>query len=173
MNKTKTNRITKSEFLKLNEDDLLFITNPGRMGDEDGTTFIIKNENKLIMYRIDGWMYPIHEDEYQISMKETAKQFPKWFEAWKHANDKEYKGKYKYLYMGFGNGLCIDNSIYGEFEPYLNKKIDEYLKDSLEEEKDNLMYAAIFNVWKNAIINMANDKGYKLINKIDYNGVEK
>ena len=57
MNKFETNKITKSDFLKLNEEDLMFITNPGRMGDEDGSTFIIKKENELTIYRVDGWMY--------------------------------------------------------------------------------------------------------------------
>ena len=82
MNEIEVNKISKSEFIKLNEKNLMFITNPGRMGDEDGSTFIIK-----------------------------------------HGNEEEYKGKYKYLYMGFGNGLSIDNSIYSEFEPYLNNKV--------------------------------------------------
>jgi hypothetical protein len=54
----KINEISKKDFLNLNEDNLMFITNPGRMGDEDGTTFIIKNGKELIVYRIDGWMYP-------------------------------------------------------------------------------------------------------------------
>ena len=54
MNKFETNKITKSDFLKLNEEDLMFITNPGRMGDEDGSTFIIKKENELTIYRVNG-----------------------------------------------------------------------------------------------------------------------
>ena len=39
------NKINKPNFLKLNEADVMFITNPGRMGDEDGSTFIIKNKD--------------------------------------------------------------------------------------------------------------------------------
>lgn len=39
------NKITKEELYKLNEDDLMFITNPGRMGDVDGSYFVIKNNN--------------------------------------------------------------------------------------------------------------------------------
>ena len=60
--------------------------------------------------------------------------------------------------MGFGNGLSINNSIYNEFKPYLDKKIEEYLKD--EEDKEGLKYAAIYNVWEDAFISMANDKKY-------------
>ncbi len=38
----KTNKILKKDFVTLNEDDVMFIINPGSMGDEDGITFIIK-----------------------------------------------------------------------------------------------------------------------------------
>jgi len=36
-------KISKFKLIKIDEDDLMFITNPGRMGDEDGMTFIIKD----------------------------------------------------------------------------------------------------------------------------------
>ena len=52
------NKISKSDFLKLDEKDLMFITNPGRMGDEDGSTFIIRQDDDYIIYRVEGWMYP-------------------------------------------------------------------------------------------------------------------
>ena len=160
----KTNKISRIDFLKLKENDLMFITNPGRMGDEDGSTFIIKNGNELTIYRVDGWMYPKvnEQEEYKISMDDVKKQFPKWHDAWKHGYEKDYEGKYKYLYMGFGNGLSVDKSIYSEFEVYLNVLVEEYLKDSSEEEKDNLRNAAIFNVWEKAFINMVNAKMYFL-----------
>ena len=160
MNPLKYNTITKREFIKLSEDNLVFITNPGRMGDEDGTTFIIKNGNELTVYRLDGWMYQKLGKKLEISLNDTFKQFPKWKEAWKNGEEKNNKGKYKYIYMGFGNGLSIDYSIYNEFEPYLNTLVEEYLKDSNANEKDSLKYAAIYNVWEKAFINMANDKGY-------------
>lgn len=51
------NTITKEEFLKLNEDNLMFITNPGRMWDEDGISFVMKENNTFTLYRVDGWMY--------------------------------------------------------------------------------------------------------------------
>ena len=63
--------------------------------------------------------------------------------------------------MGFGNGLSVDNSIFEDFKPYLDKLVEKYLKD--KDDKDKLMYAAIFSTWKEAVINMANDK--KLIIK--------
>ena len=40
----KSNKISKKDFLYINEEDVMFITNPGRMGDEDGSTFIIKQD---------------------------------------------------------------------------------------------------------------------------------
>ena len=153
-----SNSITREEFLKLNEDDVMFITNPGRMGDEDGIQFVIKKDNILTMYRVDGWMYGIGKE---ISLQDAFKQFPSWYYTWDHNKDKNYQGKYKYLYMGFGNGLSIDNSIYEEYKPYLDSVVEEYLKD--KDDKDKFMYAAIFSTWKQAVINMASDK--KLIIK--------
>ena len=38
-------KITKEEFEKLDEKNLIFITNPGRMGDTDGSNFIVKIGN--------------------------------------------------------------------------------------------------------------------------------
>ena len=146
MNEFKTNKISKTELIKLNEDDLMFITNPGRMGDEDGSTFIIKNGHGLTIYRINGWMYPKKEEKDNISLDDVLKQFPKWENAWKHGEEKDYDGKYKYLYMGFGNGLSVDNSIYNEFEVYLKDLVEEYLDNCNSEEKESLKYAAIFNV---------------------------
>lgn len=45
----KLNKISKSDFLEIDEGNLMFITNPGRMCDEDGSTFIIKNGNDFII----------------------------------------------------------------------------------------------------------------------------
>lgn len=156
----KENRISKKDFLKLNEDDVLFITNPGRMGDEDGSTFVIKKENEFMCYRVDGWMYRSQDknQEEMISMSDTAKQFPKWFETWKNWNNENYKGKYKYLYMGFGNGLSVDKSIYDEFKPYLEKEKEKYFESYSEEDRKDLQYAVIVNVWDKALIQMAKDK---------------
>ena len=58
--------------------------------------------------------------------------------------------------MGFGNGLSIDKSIYNEYKPYLDKQVQEYLKN--EKDKDSLKYAAIYNVWEKAFIDMINNK---------------
>ena len=105
MDSIKSNEITKDELLKLNEDILVFITNPGRMGDEDGSTFIIKEDNELTIYRVEGWMYPVSGKRVDISFNDLLEQFPKWHETMKNVNEKDYKGKYTHLYMGFGNGL--------------------------------------------------------------------
>ena len=55
--KLETKEISRDEFFTLKGENLMFITNPGRMGDEDGSTFIIKEDNNYVSYRIDGWMY--------------------------------------------------------------------------------------------------------------------
>jgi hypothetical protein len=152
------NRISREEFLKLKEEDLYFITNPGRMGDEDGSTFIVKENNDYKVYRVDGWMYPSKEKKPSecISLDDMTKQFPKWFDTWKNADNKNYHGKYTFIYMGFGNGLCVDNSIYEAFKANLDEKVEEYLEG--EEQKESLKYAAIYNVWQNAFLNMINNK---------------
>lgn len=162
MNNFKVNTISKSDFLNINESDVLFITNPGRMGDEDGSTFIVKHNNELTIYRIDGWMYPRKGEKVEVSLDDALKQFPKWHEAWKNGDEENYKEKYKYMYMGFGNGLCVDNSIYDDFEPYLNKLVKEYLEKRNDDDKESLKYAAIFDVWEKAFIDMVKDKGYVL-----------
>lgn len=151
-------KIKREDFFKINEDDVMFITNPGRMGDDDGSTFIIMKDNKYKIYRLNGWMYrgkDFNENEH-ISLNDALKQFPKWHEAWENGGNENYKGKYKYLYMGFGNGLSVDRTIYNKFKPYLDEKVEEYLKD--KEDKESVKYAAIYNVWKEAFLNMMDNK---------------
>lgn len=155
-------KIKKEDFLKIREKDVMFITNPGRMGDEDGTTFVVKSGNEFSVYRVDGWLYPIKKEkpENKITMAETANQFPKWLEAWEHGNEKDYKGKYTHIYTGFGNGLNIDNNIYEEYKPYLDEEVNKYLDKY--NGKEEMKYAAVYNVWDNALISMADDKEYIL-----------
>ena len=150
--------IKKEDFLKIKEEDVYFITNPGRMGDEDGSTFIVKEENNYTVYRINGWMYGEKSENY-ISLNDALKQFPKWADAWEHSNDEEYKGKYTFIYMGFGNGLCVDNRIYDEYKPYLDKRVEEFLERYDVKDQKSMQYGAIFNVWDEAFINMLKDKG--------------
>ncbi len=159
MNELNMDKITKEEFLKLNEDDVLFITNPGRMGDEDGITFVVKKDNNYSMYRVDGWMYPSPDDNKNesISLDDARKQFPEWFQSWDHSNDSDYHGKYHYLYMGFGNGLCVDNRVYPDFKPYLDKKLEKYFENKTAEEKERMQYSAIYSVWKKALNEMINN----------------
>ena len=156
--KFEMNSITKEEFLKINEEDVMFITNPGRMGDEDGSTFIVKNGDKYKIYRIGNWMYRNKDFNMSdfISLNDEEKQFPKWYELWKNNRKKQSNEKYTYLYMGFGNGLSVDNRIIDEFKIYLDKRVQEYLKD--EDNKNDLKFAAIFNSWENAFMDMVNDK---------------
>ena len=153
----KCNIISKTDFLKLKEEDLMLITNPGRMGDEDGSTFIVKDGKDYAMYRIDGWMYPTKDvdEKERITLDDAFKQFPIWRETWEY--NKDNSGKYTYLYMGFGNGLSIDNSIYSEYKPYLNKLVDEFLESTKESDRESLQYAAIFSMWKKALVEMIED----------------
>ena len=110
------NHITKDDFKKMDEKNVMFITNPGRMGDEDGSCFIVKKGNTFNPYRVSGWMYSNGNTE--ITLDEFSKKFPLWMDMWEKSSENDNNEKYTYIYMGFGNGLSIDNSIYEEFKPY-------------------------------------------------------
>ena len=121
--KLEPRKITKKDFYKIDENNLMFITNPGRMGDEDGSTFVIKINNNYISYRVDGWMYPNgrnKDSDNYISLEDMYNIFPKWKECW---HNKKQNDKYNYIYMGFGNGLCVDKRIYKKYYPYLINEI--------------------------------------------------
>ena len=92
----KLNQITKKEFDKINEEDVMFITHPGRMGDEDGSTFIIKKGNSFIAYRVSHWRYNTNKCE--IEYDEMLKSFRQWDDALNHGEKENYIGKYKYYY---------------------------------------------------------------------------
>lgn len=64
-------------------------------------------------------MYDI--EECTVNESDVTKVFPKWRETWSKGNSE----KYKYYYMGFGNGLCVDKSIVNIFENYLESCINE------------------------------------------------
>ena len=46
----KPRAISKKDFFSIKEDDLMLITNHGRMGDENGSTFLIQKDNQNILY---------------------------------------------------------------------------------------------------------------------------
>ena len=159
MNKLKHNKISKPDLFKINEEDVMFITNPGRMGDVDGSTLVVKKDNNFTIYRVDGLMYPSRNENKEdiITFDDLTNHFSKWYESWNHSKDNNYKGKYKYIYMGFGNGLSVDNSIYSEFEPYLNKLVEKEL-EKYQDDKESYRYSAIYTNWEIALNNMINDK---------------
>ena len=102
---TNLNSIEKYEFCKvfekinsIKEENVMFITNPGRMYDEDGTTFIIKNDNEFIIYRISGWMYGDRDDNY-ISLEDTFKIFPEWEKRWHNSQDEQLKNKDEEIFI--------------------------------------------------------------------------
>ena len=154
MKEIEYNEITKEQFEKIDEKDVMFITNPGRMGDEDGSYFIVKNGNAFNLYRVSGWMYP--DDKTEITLDDFSKKFPLWMDMWKNSSLKKNE-KYTYVYMGFGNGLSVDNSIYDEFQPYLLEKVKE-IKDSYHDTGDNPSF--YYPAWEPAFIKMCYDKKY-------------
>lgn len=153
----KLNHITKEEFKKIKEEDVLFITHPGRMGDEDGSTFIVKKDNRFIAYRINGWMY--NHDKCEVEYEEVLKSFPKWDEAIKHGENENYIGKYKYYYMGFGNILCVDRRISNIFDKHLEEtmiKLAPVYETTLED------YALKYNSWDEAAYETAKELKYDI-----------
>ncbi len=152
----KTKRISKKDFYNLDEDNLMFITNPGRMGDEDGSTFVIKTGDSYIPYRIDdmssSYKQENDSDNY-ISIDDMYNVFPKWKESWhNYSKDAKNDGKYVYIYMGFGNGLCVDKRVYEEYYEYLMEEIKN-TGASLDEngQYDPGLY---YSLWDQALIKM-------------------
>ena len=66
MNECIIHKITKYELVKLNENDLVFITSSGRMRDEDGITFIIKYGKYLFSILSFHIIYKYHVFLYHI-----------------------------------------------------------------------------------------------------------
>lgn len=151
----KPRAISKKDFFSIKEDDLMLITNPGRMGDENGSTFLIQKDNQYILYRIDGWMYSTKEErnsENYISLEDAFSVFPEWEKAWKNCNNINHDGKYKYINMDFGCGLCVDKRIYEEYNRYL---IEEIKKKTTEIDKNgNYNHCLNSSCWIPALINM-------------------
>lgn len=149
--------ISKDEFLKLNEDDVLFITHPGRMLDEDGSTFVIKKDDNYIVYRISGWYMGDKGNPDFISHKEFLKQFPIFD---RNLHD-ESLNDYEYINMCFGNALFVKHDIYKEFKRYLDRTLKFY--STQEDYEDFSESAIIFRAWDQALIDMAQDKGVKFL----------
>ncbi len=160
----RVNKISRDEFLKIREQDLLFITNPGRMGDEDGSTFIINTTDGYKVYRIDGWCFGDRTGPNFISYSEMADKFPDWSSSIGTVEENE-DSLYRYVYMGFGNGLSIKKDLYEPFMKHLAFAVDRYAEnrniDRSEKEKNK--YAIIFNVWDEAVVNIAADINVDLL----------
>lgn len=151
----KLNYITKKEFKKIKEEDVMLITHPGRMGDEDGSTFIVKKGNSFIAYRVNHWMYD--NDKCEVEYNEMLKAFPLWNDALKHGENESYIGKYKYYYMGFGNILCVDRRITNIFDKHLEEtmiKLAPVYETTLED------YALKYNSWDEAAYETAKELNY-------------
>ena len=164
----KAREITRDEFFKLNEDDLMFITCPGRMGDEDGTSFVIKKDGEYLCYRINGWMYGPKDRKDYISVEEAFEVFPEWQKTW-HEEDENKKndGKYIYIYMGFGNALCVDKRMFDRYEPFLMEEIDNIKEETKSKEIEPRFY---YGVWDLALKKMINEE--KQIEPSPYNVLE-
>ena len=160
----KKNSITKEEFVKLNEDNLLFITNPGRQGDVDGSTFVMIDFSNstpcLKCYRVSGW-YMGNLTENDISLDDMLKQFSNWRYVWNNWNNELKNQKFKYIYMGFGNGLSVKEEIYETFYKYLIEEIKSSEKIDYNDKEIELYLFE--NYWEQAVIKLFEDRGIKII----------
>ena len=134
------------------------------MGDEDGSTFIIDTPNGYKVYRIDGWCFGEDTGPDRISYAEMADRFPNWI-ASVGTEEEKADSLYRYVYMGFGNGLCIRKDVYGPFMKHLELAIDKYAKEKHidSSKREEHRYAMIFNVWDEAVVNMAADANVALL----------
>lgn len=112
----KLHKISSEKLKNLKEEDVLFITSPGRMGDETGSTVIVKSENNLVAYRID-WA----ADNPEISVQNLGLVFPQWYKY-----DKE-NSRYIRIEMGFGNLLYVKKDIIKDFIPLLQDAVHDEL----------------------------------------------
>ena len=82
MNKFIYSKITKSKFLKINEDNLMFITNPGRMGDENGLSI-----DKSIYSEFEPYINDLVEKYLEGKSSEEKKTFKyvATYSVWKDA----------------------------------------------------------------------------------------
>ena len=80
-------KVTDEDIKKFNEDNLMFITNPGRMGDLYGSTFVMKENNELKEYYLDN----IFKSTCIVDV----------FKEWKNtiSNKDNKSDKYNYVYM--------------------------------------------------------------------------
>ena len=135
-------KLAEEELNNLAEDDLLFITFPGRMGDVYGCSFVIKKNDKITFYRIEN-LYEFKGNIY--------KQFSTWNEALKNYSEKKESKKYEIIYMGFGNLLGVDKRIFNIFKPLAEEK----MKNISENYDDNLKFGvACYTYWKEIVKNM-------------------
>ncbi len=138
--------ITKEELDNLLEDNVLLITYPGRMGDVDGCSFAYRDNNDIKIYRIND-LYSFKGNIYE--------KFPKWNEALQNYKNHKESDKYHIVYMGMGNLLGVDKSIYDKFNAVMIEKE--------KEEETNLDYElhlsmTYYACWRSVIKDMYEEK---------------
>ena len=112
----KLHKISAKGLRGLKEEDVLFITAPGRMGDETGSTFIIKVEEGFVAYRVD-WAI----ENPKISAQDVGLVFPQWYKY-----DKK-NSRYIRISIGLGNWIYVKKDIIEDYIPLLRDAIhDEF-----------------------------------------------
>lgn len=112
----KLHKISAKELRGLKEEDVLFITVPGRMGDETGSTFVIKVKEGFVAYRVD-WAIK----NPKISAQDIGLVFPQWYKY-----DKK-NSRYIRISIGLGNWIYVKKDIIEDYIPLLRDAIhDEF-----------------------------------------------
>ena len=109
-----------------------------------------------IMRAFVAMRHYIGNNEYRISNIETKViEHDNSIMLLQESFNKSYK--YKYIYMGFGNVLCVDKRIYDKYYPYL---LGEVKKDDMyyEEEGDNYNPCLNYSHWEYAIDKMTQNE---------------
>ena len=138
----KEENISEEDFKKLKEENLLFITYPGRMGDIEGCSFVMKDKDMIKFYRIEN-LYTYKANIYEI--------FPKWKDSLEKYKKKDSSSKYEIIYMGMGNLLGVDKTIVELFKSKI-KEIDEKIESTLDKELKFGM--TCYTYWRKTVTEM-------------------
>ena len=109
----------------------MLVANPGRMWNENGSYFIMKDNDKFVAYRISGWMYGQKENN-SVSFDMMCFHFSKWKEAFEKAAKKEiYLGRCE-IFVGLEQTIYhyynCNNTIYKDLVNY--EKVNDSMQES-------------------------------------------
>ena len=169
---TKIERMTRPNFLRLDENNIMFIRGLGRMADNDMIFFIVKENDDFKCYKIDGLTHDNGVGKYDyISRDDIDYKLPYWKATQNMTLPIITLGevycnttsKYVCIFLGFGDTICINNSIYEKYEKYLKKEIEDF-PENHPDKKEFDKTARIEWQWFVAALNYIHSQKKKLLN---------